>query len=147
MDVHGQDVAPLERCIDLHQIGQRQRHHRHADQRVEQEEQPRRARVRGEVTRTDDGHAGPPAYIAVTKSVGVSPLLARMAVPSSGCMINAAPSVRPRAQTPTSSTRMTGPQKDRTAPRLEPKTFEALTKEAQTSCPTLDPMRLVPIRA
>ena len=89
----------------------------------------------------------PPAYIAVTKSVGVSPLVARMDVPSSGCMIKAAPSVSPRAQTPTSSTRMTGPQKDRTAPCLEPQTFEALTKEAQVSRPTLDPMMLVPIRA
>nr|WP_082145353.1 serine hydrolase [Microvirga massiliensis] len=54
----GQHVAPLKRCIDLHQIGQRQRHHRHPDQRVEQEEQPCRARVRGEVARADDGHAG-----------------------------------------------------------------------------------------
>src|SRR3954449_1002032 len=40
MNVHGQHVAPLKRCIDLHQVGQRQRHHRHADQRVEQEEIP-----------------------------------------------------------------------------------------------------------
>src|SRR3954469_16014457 len=71
----------------------------------------------------------PPAYIAVTKSVGVSPLVARMDVPSSGCMIKAAPSVRPRAQTPTSSTRMTGLQKDRTAPCLEPRAFEYLYEE------------------
>jgi hypothetical protein len=38
--------------------------------------------------------------MAVTKSVGVSPLVARMDLPSSGCMIKAAPaSVRlPRVQ-------------------------------------------------
>src|SRR3954467_9662805 len=147
MDVHGHHVAPLERCIDLHQVGQRQRHHRHADQRVEQEES-RVGLVCGvKALPPTIAMQVPPAYIAVTKSVGVSPLVARMDVPSSGCMIKAAPSVRPRAQTPTSSTRMTGPQMDRTAPRLEPKTFEALTKEAQTSRPTLDPMMLVPIRA
>jgi hypothetical protein len=42
---------------------------------------------------------------------------------------------------------MTGPQNDRTAPRLRLADFDALTKDNHTSRPKLDPMMLVPIRA
>src|SRR4051812_40089617 len=54
----------------------------------------------------------PAAYMALTKSVGVLPLIAVTDVPNCGWMRSPIPTVRVNAQTTTTVTRIAGPQTD-----------------------------------
>ena len=74
----------------------------------------------------------PPANIAVIKSFFVSPLLARTEVPSFGWMIRAAPIASVNAQTPTSDTRIAGPQNEKIDPCACPNGLDIVLKIHQT---------------
>jgi hypothetical protein len=89
----------------------------------------------------------PPTYMAVRKSVGVGPLLARTAVPSTGWMTSAVPSVSPRAHVTTSTPTMTGPQKDMATRRCLPRGRDAQRKSRQTICEIRGARIPVPSRA
>ncbi len=81
------------------------------------------------------------------KSVGVGPWLARMPPPRCGCMISAAPSASPAAQTKISATRITGPQNDSTLPRWRPNGRETRRNTSQIVRATTGESSSVPARA
>src|ERR1700752_698532 len=89
----------------------------------------------------------PPAYTAVMKSRGVSPLIDRTDVPSFGWIISPAASVSPRAQTTTKVTRIAGPQNERMQPRKRTNGFEIVLKNHHTRLATRGLRMPVPARA
>jgi hypothetical protein len=89
----------------------------------------------------------PPAYIAAVELVGVSPLVAPMEVPSFGWISRAMPHVRPKAHTTTSSTRMAGPQHERTTARYRTKELDRQRQSRHVRHATLSLMMPAPMRA